>query len=90
MRVASAKPRGCRLADILAVMAAPISAEDFAVRSLDLGYSDVVAFLNQAHEDGAMEAPLVLEPVQFMPAPGERPSTPGGPETDIILPKIRR
>jgi hypothetical protein len=79
------------VADIVATMAGPPNAtsESPEPKGLDLAYSDIVGFLDQAHNEGAMNAPIVLEPVQFV-GPGAAAKSfvkPAGPASDIIIPE---
>lgn len=74
--------------DVAAVMAGPpqVTADSPRPKALDLSYSDVVAFLDQAFRNGALKARIIYEPVEI-PAPMmEQLTAPTGPESDIIIP----
>jgi hypothetical protein len=79
------------VADIVAAMAGPVNStpESPEPKGLDLAYSDIVGFLDRAHTEGAMNAPIVLEPVQFVgPGAVVPPSgKPAGPASDIVIPE---
>jgi hypothetical protein len=77
--------------DIVATMAGPANAtgESPEPKGLDLAYSDIVGFLDRAYKEGAMNAQIVLEPVQFV-GPGAAAKSsgkPAGPESDIVIPE---
>ena len=65
------------LVDIIVTMAGwpRIDMDRPKLNALDLSYSDVVGFLDQASRQWALKAPIVYEPVAFV-----------GPETDLTAP----
>ena len=73
---------------VVAVLAGPpgVTAEDPKPKGLDLLYSDVVGFLDQAFKAGALKARIVYEPVQIVTPAAQQLTTPGGPDTDIVIP----
>jgi len=79
---------GLDVAEVVAAMAGPLAPaqDDTRPRALDLSYCDLVGFLDQASKKGALSAPLVFEPLEIVAPAAEFPATPGGPETDIVIP----
>jgi len=55
--------------------------------ALDLSYSDIVGFLDQASRKGALEARMVYEPVAFVGPAVDQWAPPGDSTGDIVIPE---
>ncbi|HOI56175.1 MAG TPA: flagellar basal body P-ring protein FlgI [Phycisphaerae bacterium] len=63
------------LADVVSAMARPTDVTDRNRKpnGLELSYSDVVMFIDSAIQEGAVTAPLRLEPIRFIGPAGDQP-----------------
>ncbi|MDP6381390.1 MAG: HEAT repeat domain-containing protein, partial [Phycisphaerae bacterium] len=73
------------LMEIIEKLAGPLHlAENGEPEALDLNYGDVVVFIDAAHQSGAMEAQIVLQPLEILVPGGARP-TGGRPGAEVEL-----
>ncbi|MBN2584144.1 MAG: flagellar basal body P-ring protein FlgI [Planctomycetes bacterium] len=63
------------LADVVSAMARPlgITERNRTAIGLDLSYGDVVGLIDRAFNEGAIKAPLRLEPIRFIGPAGDQP-----------------
>ncbi len=80
---------GLEVEKIIRVLAAPpgVDSDHPKPKGLDLSYSDVVAFLEQAFQAGAIDAPLVFETLEMTAPVTGTLSEPAATESDIVIPK---
>lgn len=79
-----------RLAPVLTTMVGPPAQDPSTGRplGLDLTYSDAIALLDRAYTSGALEAPIVYEPLRIaLPTGGQQWAGPADTSGDIIVPE---
>jgi len=72
------------LKDVIEKIAGPLDDKgDEPPKALDLGYGDVVAFIDVAHRTEALEARVILQPLEILVPGGTRPVVPPTGETEV-------